>query len=51
MPEYRINSGGIMTFEVMFFFVLIDKNFGLKYSFFGFGGQNNGLRTDKKTGK
>jgi len=26
-----------------FFFGLIDKNFGLRYNFFGFGGQNYGL--------
>jgi len=34
-----------------FFFGLIDKNFGLEYNFFGFGGQNYGLQTNKKTGK
>ena len=27
----------------VFFFGLIDKNFGLEYNFFGFGGQNYGL--------
>ena len=26
-----------------FFFGLVDKNFGLKYNFFGFGGKNYGL--------
>ena len=34
-----------------FFFGLIDKIFGFKYNFFGFGGQNYGLQTNKKTGK
>ena len=28
---------------VALFFGLIDKNFGLGYNFFGFGGQNYGL--------
>ncbi len=27
----------------VFFFGLIDENFGLGYNFFGFGGQNYGL--------
>ena len=33
------------------FFGLVDKNFGLGYDFFGFGGQNYGLQADQKTGK
>ena len=46
-----INYESTLRDTECFFFGLIDKNFGLKYNFFGFGGQNYGLQTNKKTGK
>ena len=49
--NYPMNDESTLRDVECFFFGLIDKNFGFKYNFFGFGGQNYGLQTNKKTGK
>jgi hypothetical protein len=41
--NYPINDESTLRDAGCFFFGLIDKNFGLRYNFFGFGGQNYGL--------
>ena len=49
--NYPMNDESTLHNAGCFFFGLIDKSFGLRYNFFGFGGQNYGLQTNKKTGK
>jgi len=41
--NYPMNDESTLRDVGCFFFGLIDKNFGLEYNFFGFGGQNYGL--------
>ena len=49
--DYPMNDESTLRDVECFFFGLIDEIFGFKYNFFGFGGQNYGLQTNKKTGK
>ncbi len=41
--DYPIIDESTLCDAGCFFFGLVDKNFGLRYNFFGFGGQNYGL--------
>ena len=41
--NYPMNDESTLHNAWCFFFGLIDENFGSRYDFFGFGGQNYGL--------